>query len=743
MYPQIFNLLGGAWGLGDAAWFGDNWGWIVTGAIVFVGLGLIGFSDTRRFSLSRAWAISGVCFDESIRKRVLWITPLALIGVIGITQFQRAMDEQDAVRQSVKICLFATALVAVLTSIILACTNLPKEIESRVIYTILTKPTTRLELILGKVMGFARVSMAMVLIMGVFTWVYMRITSEQKRQQIEYRLREGDIGDTERARLSEYAHTGLLTARSLAPAFALNIYGQPPDPSSPKRVISNEGDEDMVAAFLVNRGIVFGPPQEDLEDWAHEGAGSFGMVIRVALDTQLLPGYTETERNVSRVMGPTPEAENSGKLVQPSITIQLLDEDYFDLQQGTVMVGASSADELRDRIIAYEKAGKIDPMASAALAQLSDPVKLPDGKTAQTAYAWLPPNLAIQLFNHPRFLVRVTGASNHVNYIAGDKPVSCFVPQIKPKVFDIDSGGATEITAFTEAGGTRETLNFRGKLGVHFDQEMSGGADAPDEMAEFTFANAPPTQLVDGQIPFQLMAQVDRSNSDIESGREDATRVDVTVIDDATKKITRLPQPVFIESRLPTFFSIPADSVTTGNFRLLFHCENSEQTIGLFPNSLLLVASHEIFELNLLKSLSIIWMMTILVIVLAVFSSTFLSWPIAVVLTVLLLLGHWGVEQVADSAGPGLGRQIVNDFKFTDAAISKVFSTSVDSLTHGLKVLSNVLPDTSQFDAIEDIEQGMSISGDKILGALTVLGGFGVSAVVLAYVILREKEVAP
>jgi len=58
-------------------------------------------------------------------------------------------------------------------------------------------------------------------------------------------------------------------------------------------------------------------------------------------------------------------------------------------------------------------------------------------------------------------------------------------------------------------------------------------------------------------------------------------------------------------------------------------------------------------------------------------------------------------------------------------------------------LLANVLPDTSRFDAIEDIEQGVSISGDRLMGALTVLGGFGAPAIVLAYLILRNKEVAP
>ncbi len=195
-------------------WFAANWGLLVVAVIVIYGLLVVGASDLMRFSLKRAWAISGVCFAESIRKRVLWITPLAIVGVIGITQFQKAPDEQDAVRQSLKICLFATALVVMLTSIILACTNLPKEIESRVIYTIVTKPITRLEVILGKVIGFARVALAMILIMGLFTWGYMRVSAHQKRQQIAYRLQEGDVSDTERDRMAEYEQSGLLTARS-------------------------------------------------------------------------------------------------------------------------------------------------------------------------------------------------------------------------------------------------------------------------------------------------------------------------------------------------------------------------------------------------------------------------------------------------------------------------------------------------------------------------------------------------
>ena len=86
------------------------------------------------------------------------------VGAVIVTQLQKPIDAQDAVRQTVKFCLFATGLVVTVTAIILASTNLPKEIENRVIYTIVTKPTTRLEIVVGKVLGFARVSAAILLI---------------------------------------------------------------------------------------------------------------------------------------------------------------------------------------------------------------------------------------------------------------------------------------------------------------------------------------------------------------------------------------------------------------------------------------------------------------------------------------------------------------------------------------------------------------------------------------------------
>jgi hypothetical protein len=72
-----------------------------------------------------------------------------------------------------------------------------------------------------------------------------------------------------------------------------------------------------------------------------------------------------------------------------------------------------------------------------------------------------------------------------------------------------------------------------------------------------------------------------------------------------------------------------------------------------------------------------------------------------------------------------------------------VVSQSVNALSTALKAFATVLPDISQYSATEDIERGITIPAVRLRDAATVTFGFGIPLVVLAYVLLRNKEVAP
>src|SRR4051812_21871411 len=211
----------------------NNLQWWICGAIVFLGIVAYGFRDLIRLSPGRMWAISSVCFAESVRRKVWLITPLAIIGVIIVSQLQKPMDERDAIRQTVKFCLFATGLLVTITAIILACTNLPREIDNRVIYTVVTKPTTRLEIVIGKILGFARVSALILLIMGLFTWGYLHLRAMRFDTDIRDRLATaGEVDAVSRPTLEYYHTAGLLTAREMAFTDDMQIYSRLPEPGS-------------------------------------------------------------------------------------------------------------------------------------------------------------------------------------------------------------------------------------------------------------------------------------------------------------------------------------------------------------------------------------------------------------------------------------------------------------------------------------------------------------------------------
>src|SRR4051812_33371334 len=224
--------------------------WIVCGAIALLALVIYGWPDLVKLSAKRIWAISSVCFAESYRRKVLLITPLAIIGVVIVSQLQKPLDEQDAIRETIKFCLFATGLLVTITAIILACTNLPREIDNRVIYTVVTKPTTRLEIVIGKILGFARVSAIILLIMGAFTFIYLEFRQWRFESAIADRLSsQSDADEVMRPTLQHYRDAGLLTAKKLVTSRDMQVFSRVPEPGAARRYTYGNGESDIIVPF--------------------------------------------------------------------------------------------------------------------------------------------------------------------------------------------------------------------------------------------------------------------------------------------------------------------------------------------------------------------------------------------------------------------------------------------------------------------------------------------------------------
>ena len=687
-------------------------GWFAFFAIILIGLVLFGMRDLLRFSWTRVWAISGVCFDESIRRRVLWITPLAILGVIIVSQLQKPFDEQDAIRQTIKFCLFATGLVVAITTIILACTNLPREIENRVIYTIVTKPTTRLEIVLGKVVGFARVSATILIIMGVFSWAYLRVRAWGMEREIGHRLEANAVPANMRGTLAHYRENGLLTAKALSEPQQMQIYGKLPDATG-KRWMVSEGEGDMMVPFHLPRGALGAPGS----------AGQNGVLIIAWL------GYErESDSDKAKPAATTSTAESTEPYpyMVPFIVPPEQRRGASPLQPPHVAFNVLNG--------ATNSVGQAVAVRAGSITESHD-IVLGDPTGRQPVAAFIPPNVAGEMSKFDNIYIQVTSAAPKTRIFVQDRPMVLQVPVAPGQMQSYEPEKDPEAP-------DRALVVFRGRNGT-FGNQLRGEPSAERApVAVYSFRGAETAS--DDASQFELRVGIERSGEYDES-TDAPTLVDVVVRNPQNGQSSPV-QTITPESGRPVFFTVPAEMLAGGNFDVQLHNKTQGHYIGMLPTSLSLIRKTVPFELNLSKSLLILWLMSVLVTAVAIFCSTFLSWPIAVVLTLVILLGHWGVGQISDSLGSEMGNQVANDLfgpSAGAAARAKVVSQSVNALSSALKAFATILPDISQYAATEDIERGITIPAVKLKDAATVTFGFGIPLVVLAYVLLRNKEVAP
>lgn len=91
---------------------------------------------------------------------------MAVLPVIPTT------DEPDAMVKMLLVVFFQVVVLLCITGVILlSATSLPHEIEDKTIYGILSKPVSRLKIIVGKIIGFALLSALLLVILGLFNLV--------------------------------------------------------------------------------------------------------------------------------------------------------------------------------------------------------------------------------------------------------------------------------------------------------------------------------------------------------------------------------------------------------------------------------------------------------------------------------------------------------------------------------------------------------------------------------------------
>ncbi len=138
-------------------------------------------------------------------------------------------------------------------------------------------------------------------------------------------------------------------------------------------------------------------------------------------------------------------------------------------------------------------------------------------------------------------------------------------------------------SACRESDGADELMAFRGKSGISFRsgnerRQRCAGSNG----AIYSFRNAPPPPADRGKSPFRSTSRWIVPIPTWKPATKMRPRLDVDVIDDATKKVTKLTQPVLSKAGCRRFSAFRA-SITSGNFHILLHCQNSEAKHRAFP----------------------------------------------------------------------------------------------------------------------------------------------------------------
>src|SRR5207248_10492915 len=173
-----------------------------------------------------------------------------------------------------------------------------------------------------------------------------------------------------------------------------------------------------------------------------------------------------------------------------------------------------------------------------------------------------------------------------------------------------------------------------------------GGSDrVPTAVVRFQNVRVSPDDQ--GNAAFEMRAGIEHSGED-NADQDRPTQVAMRVRNRATGGISdeTIVEP---ESNRTLFFKMPAAQLNGGNFDLLVQCRTAGDFLGIQKRAIVLVTSMQPFAFNLSKSLIILWLMAVLITAVSLFCSTFLSWPIAVVATIVILMLHWGVQQLGDA----------------------------------------------------------------------------------------------
>jgi ABC-type Na+ efflux pump permease subunit len=135
-------------------------------------------SGHRSFSIGRIAAITGNTFTELTRLKVFYVVLLFALLLIGNSIFMAQLTFQQEFQVLKDIALGAMSILTSLLAVVATARLLPQDLEDRTIYTVLAKPVSRFEYLLGKLAGVLLLLALSVIVMSALFLIVLKIREQ-------------------------------------------------------------------------------------------------------------------------------------------------------------------------------------------------------------------------------------------------------------------------------------------------------------------------------------------------------------------------------------------------------------------------------------------------------------------------------------------------------------------------------------------------------------------------------------
>ncbi len=128
--------------------------------------------DLPGTSPARVYALGRLAFKEAIRRRVLIVAGIFVVGLLFAGWYLNP-NSDDPARLYISFVLTATNYLILMLALFISAFSLPADIQNRTLYTIVTKPVRATEIVLGRVLGFVAVGTCLLFPMGVASYFFV------------------------------------------------------------------------------------------------------------------------------------------------------------------------------------------------------------------------------------------------------------------------------------------------------------------------------------------------------------------------------------------------------------------------------------------------------------------------------------------------------------------------------------------------------------------------------------------